>query len=78
MVNAGRRGERPAGRVFIVATLVDFVYQLVVGDRIDPSQSLLVATTLALVPYLLLCGPLNRVARWRGRHGMHGKRSLDA
>jgi hypothetical protein len=65
------RGWTDVGTVFLVAVLVDLVDQRIVGPRIFPMQSLLVATLLALVPYVLLCGPLNRIACWRRRHRTH-------
>ena len=65
------RGWTDVGKLFVTATLVDFVYQLIVDRRIYALKSLLVATTLALVPYLLLCGVFNRIARWHARRREH-------
>ncbi len=59
------------GTVFLVAVLADLVDQRLLGRRVFPTQSLLVATILALVPYALLCGPLSRLARWGRRHRTH-------
>jgi hypothetical protein len=61
------RGWADVSNLFVAAILMDFAYQLAVNDRIYVSQSLLVATSLALVPYLLLCGVFNRIARWLAR-----------
>lgn len=41
-------------RMFVAATVIDVIYQIVVLHWIYPLQSLLVATTLALVPYALV------------------------
>ncbi len=77
LTDRGPRKERLAraltdvGTVFLVAVLADLVDQRLVGPRVLPTQSLLVATILALVPYALLCGPLSRLARWRRRHRTH-------
>ncbi len=63
-------GWADVGRVFILAMLVDFVDQLGVHAGIHVVSSLLVATGLAVVPYVLLCGPVNRIARWLARRRM--------
>jgi len=60
-----RSGWASVGKIFIVAFLIDTGYTLYVLGRIRPISSLLVATTLALVPYLVLRGPVNRIARTR-------------
>jgi hypothetical protein len=65
------RGLTDVGTVFLVAVLADMIDQRLVGPRVFPAQSLLVATILALVPYTLLCGPLSRLARWRRRRRTH-------
>ena len=65
------RGWADVGKLFITATLVDFTYQLIVNRRIYTLQSLLVATTLAFVPYVLLCGVFNRIACWHARRRKH-------
>jgi hypothetical protein len=61
------RGVRDIGKVFCVAFAVDVVLQLVVRHGIVPLQSSMVAVLLAVVPYLLLCGPMNRLARRRAQ-----------
>ena len=68
------RGWKDVGKLFFAAIVADFVYQLIVNDRVYLLQSLLVATSLALLPYLLLCGVFNRIARRyaRRRGARHG------
>jgi hypothetical protein len=61
------RGWADVGKLFVAAMLVDFVYQLIVNDRIYLLQSLLVAIGLAFIPYLLLCGVFNRIAHWHAQ-----------
>jgi hypothetical protein len=39
------------------------VYQVFVLRWIYPGQTLVVATTLAIIPYLLIRGPVTRIAR---------------
>ena len=58
-----RDGWRAIKKVFIVALLLDTVYQLVVLKGLTPIEGLLIAVVLAIVPYVLLRGPVNRIAR---------------
>ena len=61
-----RDGWRSVGKIFVIAVVLDVVYQLVVLHGLRPVEGLLVAVTLALVPYVLLRGPVNRIARRLG------------
>jgi len=60
-----KEGWRELSRVFIIAVIVDLIYELVVFGQIYPGQSLIVATVLALLPYPLLRGVVNRIIRRR-------------
>jgi hypothetical protein len=51
------------GKVFILAVVLDVVYQLIVLHFVYPGEALIVAFVLAIVPYVLLRGPAMRVAR---------------
>jgi len=51
------------GKVFILAVVLDVVYQLIVIHFVYPGETLIVAFVLAIVPYVLLRGPAMRVAR---------------
>ena len=63
-----RMGWKDVAKVFVIALLLDSVYQIVVLHEFHPIQALIVASTLALVPYLLLRGPVNRIRRrWTTR-----------
>jgi|SoiMethySBSTD1v2_1073268.scaffolds.fasta_scaffold07351_5 hypothetical protein len=62
-----RDGWRSIRRVFLFAIAMDVVYQLLVLKGLRPLESLVIATLLALVPYVLVRGPVNRIAR-RIRH----------
>jgi len=65
-----REGWRELTRVFIVAVIIDLIYEIVVFREIHPVQSLIVAAVLALLPYPFLRGLMNRfVCRWRRSHG---------
>jgi MFS family permease len=56
-----RDGWHSLRKVFLIALALDTVYQLVVLRGLRPIQGLLVAATLALVPYILIRGPFNRI-----------------
>jgi hypothetical protein len=58
-----REGWKSVGKIFIVAVILDIVYQLAVLHTVHPLETLLVATTLALIPYVIFRGPINRVVR---------------
>jgi hypothetical protein len=58
-----REGWRAVVRVFILAIVMDVIYQLIVRRWIYPGETLIVAVVLAVFPYLLLRGPINRLVR---------------
>jgi hypothetical protein len=67
---ANRRGRmrevwRDVGSVFIIALILDAVYQVIVHSAIYTLELLVAATILALVPYVLLRGLVTRLARRR-------------
>ena len=63
-----RHGWKAIGRVFVLAIVMDVIYQLIVVRWIYPLELVTVAIALAVVPYLLIRGPVNRLAsRWYRR-----------
>jgi hypothetical protein len=52
------------GRLFLIAIALDLIYQLIVFPTIRPGQSLIVATVLAILPYLIARGLSNRTSTW--------------
>lgn len=60
-----REGWTAVAKVFLAAVVIDVVYQLVVQRWVYPGEALLVAFLLACVPYLLIRGLVNRLARSR-------------
>lgn len=65
-----REGWKDVAKVFVAAVIIDLVYEIIVFHRIYPGESLIVAMILALVPYLLMRGPLNRISRrWYRANG---------
>jgi len=64
-----KEGWKSVGRVFILAVVLDVVYQLYVLRFVYPVQAIVVAFILAIVPYIILRGLTTRLARWNAeRH----------
>jgi len=58
-----REGWQAVTKVFILAVLMDLIYQYLILGWLYPVAALFVAFILAFVPYLLIRGPVNRMAR---------------
>ena len=58
------------GKVFILAVVLDAVYQFIVSRWIYPGEAILVAVILALVPYLILRGTVTRIVRRKIRNDL--------
>jgi hypothetical protein len=57
-----KNGWHSVGKVFILAIVLDVVYQLIEHRwTVYPGEAVLVAIILAIVPYLLIRGPVNRI-----------------
>jgi hypothetical protein len=65
------RGERRAllqsawkdiGKVFLMASLLDAIYQIAVLGWLYPLQAFAIAFALAIAPYVLVRGPVARIA----------------
>lgn len=57
-----REGWKSIGKVFVVAILLDVVYQLVVLGFVFPLETIVVAIVLAIIPYLVVRGLVTRIA----------------
>jgi hypothetical protein len=57
-----RSAWKDVGKVFIFAVILDAIYQLIQLRAVHLLELLIVAPTLAFVPYILLRGPVTRVA----------------
>jgi hypothetical protein len=74
LTDSTKRGEllreswADVAKIFLVAAIIDLAYQVLEFHWFYPQETLIVATALALVPYLLVRGPANRIAR----HWIHG------
>ena len=60
-------GWGDVGRLFLVAVGIDVIYEIIVFRWVYPGQALIVATVLALPPYFLIRGLMNRFVTWRLR-----------
>jgi hypothetical protein len=58
-----RDGWKSVFKVFFFAALMDLTYQYLVVGWMYPLAALSMAFILAFVPYLLIRGPVNRIAR---------------
>ena len=58
-----RQGWKDVGKVFLLATILDVVYQLIVHRGVYILELLITAVTLAMIPYVLVRGPINRIAK---------------
>ena len=57
------QGWKDVGKVFITSMLLDAIYQLIVHRGVYVLEMLITAAALAIIPYLLIRGPVNRIAR---------------
>ena len=69
-----RDGWKSVGKVFVIAIVIDLIEQFIDFRWFYPREALLVAFILACIPYLLIRGPVNRIAR-RKRHSSSGDKT---
>ena len=60
-----REGWQSIARVFVLAVVMDVIYEWIMARWFYPLETVTVAIVLAVLPYLLLRGPINRIARRR-------------
>src|SRR5271170_1961104 len=71
LTNPIERGHRlhegliATARVILLGLGMDAMYQWIVLKTFYPGEAVIVAAVLAFVPYILLRGPIARIARWR-------------
>ena len=58
-------GWRSVGTVFVLALVLDVAYQIIVLRFVYPVEALMVAFALAIAPYLILRGLVNRLSSER-------------
>jgi hypothetical protein len=56
-----RGAWKDIGTVFTIAVVLDVIYELIVHRWLYPGQSLLVATVLSIIPYVLIRGSVTRL-----------------
>ena len=61
-----REGWKDVGKIFAIAMALDVVYQVIAIHKIRPLQILIVPVFLALIPYVILRGPVSRLAARKG------------
>jgi hypothetical protein len=60
-----RHGWGHVKKVFIIAIILDVIYEIIVFRWVYPIQALIVALVLAILPYLIFRGLFNRIASAR-------------
>ena len=66
-----KEGWKDVGKIFIVAVIIDIIYQLIMifGRGSQPTyyllETVITAFTLAFIPYIIFRGPVNRIFRNR-------------
>ena len=60
-------GLTATARIILLGLVMDLIYQILIFKRFYPDEAVIVALLLAFVPYVLIRGPVTRIARrWRG------------
>jgi hypothetical protein len=70
-----RSGWKSVGKVFVLAIVLDAIYQLIALRWFYPGEALLTAFSLACIPYLLIRGPVNRMMRGKRRRAADLRRA---
>ena len=58
-----REGLKRVSRVIVFAFVMDTIYQYLVLRRFYPFEALVTVFVLAVLPYMLIRGPVHRIAR---------------
>lgn len=83
LTDPDKRGERlhegliATARILLLGIGMDLIYQYRVFDTFYPVEALIIALLLAFIPYLLLRGPVARIARWWMARKAHAHPSGD-
>ncbi len=69
-----REGLKAVAKVMVIAVILDAIYQWKVLGTFYPGEAVLVAFLLAYIPYLLIRGPVARIAHYfMSKKGAAGK-----
>jgi hypothetical protein len=66
-------GLNATARIILLGLVMDMVYQITVLKTFYPNEALIIAVVLAFLPYVLIRGPSERIARWRFARGAAGE-----
>ena len=58
-----KSGFKDVAKVFTMATVMDLIYQFIIDRHVHLISALILAAVLCFIPYLVLRGPVNRLAR---------------
>jgi hypothetical protein len=64
-----KSGFKAVARILILGLIMDAIYQFIALHWFYPGEAILVTLQLAFVPYLVVRGPVNRIAKWRAHRG---------
>ena len=56
-----RHGWKSVGKIFVIALILDAIYQFIQVRWFYPGEAVVTATVLAIIPYLMLRGLVNRL-----------------
>jgi len=56
-------GWKSVGKVFVLALILDVIYQIIVLHFVYPGEAIITAFILAILPYLVIRGLTNRLAK---------------
>jgi hypothetical protein len=74
-----RSALKDVGKVLIVALVLDTAYQYIALKAFHPGQALIVAVACAVIPYVLVRGPVTRLVHYlRRRRGVAADLSASA
>lgn len=60
-------GLNATARIILLGIVMDVIYQIIVLKRFYPAEAVIVALLFAFVPYVIIRGPVARIARrWLG------------
>ena len=72
-----KEGWSSVAKIFVVAMIMDAIYQWIVQRWIYPGEIAIVAFLLAVVPYILIRGPVNRIVSRSGLLKPHSPKAHE-
>jgi hypothetical protein len=59
-----REGMIATSRILLLGLAMDTIYQYIAFDTFHPAEAVIITLLLAFAPYVLLRGPVSRLASW--------------